>query len=145
MQSIKQSFNFQSSISCRDARGTWSSILFEAAALARPGVVGWSGILSRNISRWFLKSGKSLAFSFLWWSGSRLNSLAPCAPSDLSLASFTLLGALISTESISGIAPDGTPGSTPWAGTVFPSSSTLPRHCPWSGRWTVSGPPPTCW
>jgi hypothetical protein len=28
-------------------------------------MVGWSGILARKMSRWFLNNGKSLEFSFL--------------------------------------------------------------------------------
>ena len=43
-------------------KSTWSNKLLEAAGLASPLVVGWSGTLARNMSRWFLKSGKSLVF-----------------------------------------------------------------------------------
>ena len=53
-------------------RGIWSTKLFDIAALPSPGVVGWSGILERKISRWFLKSAKSLQFSFLRDFGSKL-------------------------------------------------------------------------
>jgi hypothetical protein len=58
-------------------------------------MVGWSGILARKMSRWFLNNGKSAAFSFLRDYGRRLNNLAPCTFRNLSLARFTLLGALL--------------------------------------------------
>ena len=65
------------------------------AALARPVVVGWSGTVARNKSRWFLKRGKSREFSFWRWIGSMLKRRTPWTPSDLSLASFTMQGSFM--------------------------------------------------
>ena len=53
--------------------GTWYHRLFVTATLARPDMVGWSGILARKISRWFLNYVKLPEFSFLRGFGSRLN------------------------------------------------------------------------
>ena len=75
-----------------DIIGIWSNKLFVVAALTSPGVVGWSGIWARKISRWFLKREKSPEFSFRRLLGSKLNRRAPCAPRDLSLAFLTLAG-----------------------------------------------------
>ena len=75
-------------------KGTWSYRLLDKAALTSPGVVGWSGMLPKNISRWFLKSGKSPEFSFLMFNGKRLNRRAPWTPRDLSLSCITLVGAV---------------------------------------------------
>ena len=45
--------------------GTWSNKLLDTTALARPWVVGSSGIPERNVSKWFLNSRKSPEFSYL--------------------------------------------------------------------------------
>ena len=44
-------------------RGTWFNELLDMAALAIPGMVGWSGTLDKKMSRWFLKRAKSPEFS----------------------------------------------------------------------------------
>jgi hypothetical protein len=75
-------------------KGTWSNKLLVTEALTKPGVVGWSGTKDRKMFRWFLNRGKSPEFSFLKFTGSRLNNLAQWTPRDLSLACFTLVGAL---------------------------------------------------
>ena len=74
------------------SRGTCSNRLLDTAALNKPEVVGWSGTVDKNMSRWFLKRAKSPEFSFLL--GRRLKILAPWTPKDLSLACFTLVGAV---------------------------------------------------
>jgi hypothetical protein len=74
------------------SRGTCSNRLLETAALDKPGVLGWSGTVDRNISKWFLKRAKSPEFSFLRLLGKRLNILATRTPKDLSLAWLTLVG-----------------------------------------------------
>ena len=76
-------------------KGTWSNRLLVMAALVRPAMVGWSGILARKMSRWFLNRGKSAEFSFLRDFGRRLNNLAPWTFRKFSLAFFTSEGALL--------------------------------------------------
>ena len=76
-------------------RGTCSNKLLDTAALPRPEVVGWSGTVARKISRLFLNSIKSPEFSFLRLFGITLKRSAPCTPRDLSLAFFTMFGALL--------------------------------------------------
>ena len=76
------------------SRGTCSNRLLDTAALNKPEVVGWSGTVDRKMSRWFLKRAKSPEFSFLRLLGRRLKILAPWTPKDLSLACFTLVGAV---------------------------------------------------
>ena len=76
------------------SRGTCSNRLLDTAALNKPEVVGWSGTVDRKMSRWFLKRAKSPEFSFLRLLGRRLKILAPWTPKDLSLAFFTLVGAV---------------------------------------------------
>jgi hypothetical protein len=75
-------------------RGTCSNKLLDTAALDKPEVVGWSGTVDKNMSKWFLKREKSPEFSFLRLLGRRLKILAPWTPKDLSLAFLTLLGAV---------------------------------------------------
>ena len=70
----------------------WSNKLLVAAALASPVMVGWSGTVTRKMSRLFLKRGKSLEFSFLRFIGRRLKMCAPWTARDLSLASLICAG-----------------------------------------------------
>ena len=61
-----------------------------SADLPSPVTVGWSGMDSSRISKWFLNKSMSPLFSLLRFSGRRLNIWAPLTPSDLSLAFLTL-------------------------------------------------------
>ena len=69
-----------------------------SADLPSPVTVGWSGIDSSRISKWFLNKSMSPLFSLLRFSGRRLNIWAPLTPSDLSLAFLTLDGAALTTD-----------------------------------------------
>ena len=62
-------------------------------ALAKPAMVGWSGILARKMSSCFLNNGKSARFSFLRDLGKMLYNLAPWTFRNFSLARLTLVGA----------------------------------------------------
>ena len=54
-----------------------------SAALPSPVTVGWSGMLDKKISRWFLKWSTCSEFILLNFSGSRLKMPAPLTPKDL--------------------------------------------------------------
>ena len=64
--------------------GSWSKRLLEAAALARPDMVGWSGTVDRKMSKWFLKRAKS-PVSLRRLAGRRLKILAPRTAKERSL------------------------------------------------------------
>ena len=65
-----------------------------AACLPKTGVVGWSKIVDRKMSKLFLKRAKSPEFSFLRFIGSRLKILAPWTAKEFSLALRTRAGEL---------------------------------------------------
>ena len=68
-----------------------------AAALPSPGIVGWSGILDRKTSSWFLNRSTCSEFILLNCSGSKLKSAVPLTPFDCSLACLTIVGADLTT------------------------------------------------
>ena len=69
----------------------------DSAALPNPVTVGWSGMVDRNTSKWFLNRSTWLVFILLNCSGKRLKMLAPLTPRDLSLAFLTTDGAALTT------------------------------------------------
>ena len=73
----------------------WSIKLLVSAALVIPDWVGWSGTSHRNSSKFFLNVSTVHLLKFLRWEGSKLNSLLPLMPRELSLALFTAAGAVL--------------------------------------------------
>ena len=65
-----------------------------AAALPSPVTMGWSGILDRNTSRWFLKRSSNSVFKLFKSSGSKLKMFAHLNPMGRSLAYLTKAGAV---------------------------------------------------
>ena len=74
---------------------SWSIRLLLQAALVRPETVGWSGTVARKSSKYFLKVSTEHPVLLLSSAGSKLNSLHPFTPKELSLALLTAAGAAL--------------------------------------------------
>ena len=74
---------------------SWSIRLLVAAALFKPGTVGWSGTEARKSSTDFLNMSVEQPVMLLMSGGNKLNSLHPLTPRETSLAFLTAVGAVL--------------------------------------------------
>ena len=74
--------------------GIWWRRLLLCAPLVRPAIVGWSGILPKSISKWFLNIAVSPWSLFLREIGRELNRVTPLTAKDPSIAFLRNAGVL---------------------------------------------------